>query len=75
MAELIPSLNCAYDAPADLAPNPHFAEFGISDVSIYQLASEDVCVLTADGPLTGLLAGSGSAVIQYKDLKRTFGIA
>ena len=75
LSALIPELSCTYTEPAILSRNVHFATFGISDISIVDSSATSIFVLTAEGPLTGLLGGQDIPVFKYGDLKSTFGLS
>lgn len=75
LSVLIPEFICHFTEPSSLAEHPHFASFGISDISIVDCSVSETFVLTAEGSLTGFLRGNNIPVLQYTELKSTFGIA
>jgi hypothetical protein len=68
LAEQIPLFAERCSNSSELAKNPDFSRFGLTDISIKAAASDDTLVLSADWPLVGLLRANGIAALHYEEL-------
>jgi len=53
-----------YEPSRQLAGSTSFAQFGLADSSVFEIANQDHLVLTDDGPLYGFLASQGLDVVS-----------
>ena len=69
LASFISSMEITYDAPDLLCRHNHYPAYGIADISLLHALKKDAVVITADGPLTGLLKGAGLYALHYQELR------
>jgi len=65
LAKYINLLEEIYVPSVDTLSEPFFAKLGLADAALAMLARRGDVVLTADGPLYGMLCGYGIEVINF----------
>jgi hypothetical protein len=69
LAELLIPIMTEHYTPSKLLPINSIRQFGIADASILEASTNNVFVLTADGPLYSLLRSHGRDAILYDDIR------
>jgi hypothetical protein len=68
LAREIPLLEERMITGASVSTNAAFPQYGLTDLSIKEAASNDTLVLSADWPLIGMLRAGGIAALHYEEI-------